>query len=262
MQSSVAESPCLRNPVTQHALEGFIERYLEETGKKLELLTETSGKHLTDKMWKQHDSAWAAFESSIALLTGYLAEHHTDEYNAILREHKADPTMSPDDFIAAIATCYRTNFDPVAIGAEIKRLDAKHGSLRRECLKLTAPLAIKKTNCDILALETRIAELENQRDDAAGVVEQHYRDALDLQSDIAEAKLAMRSESGERLAPAGRSHPDRRKAHRVRIHGDGGGPGKSNARLATVTIYPVTGDPAEFSVDHDNVLRPTSDVSR
>ncbi len=305
-QSRVADSPCLRNGVTQHDLEGFIRRYLDETGKKLEQLTGApDGKHLTDKMRMKYDATWTAFQTGIDRLTSYLAEHHPEEYNAIIRDddtrragdeaaiRSAAPsqiakgwlpsqpgiregwqeakkgsrlTAGSDDFVAAAVACYRANFDPAAIGAEIERMDAEHDTLRRQCLKLTTPRAIEKTNRDMEKLEARIKELEKHRDDAADQVERHYREVMDLQSAIAEAKLAMRSESGERAlrrrAEAIRAVVQRVECAFTATGATGGGPGKSNARLATVTIYPVTGDPAEFSAGHDNVLRSTSDVSR
>ena len=48
------------------------------------------------------------------------------------------------------------------------------------------------------ALETRIGELERQREDAARAVERLYREMLELREAVDSAKDAVRCESGER----------------------------------------------------------------
>jgi hypothetical protein len=42
----------------------------------------------------------------------------------------------------------------------------------------------------------------------------------------------------------------------------GGGWGRKNSRLVKVTFYPISGDPAEFSVDSKGTLKYSSDHSR
>src|SRR5207248_10370928 len=75
---------CLRNGVFQHELEEFVNRYLEETSKRLELLTGTpDGSHLTDRLDEQQEMAWGGFFEGLTRLTTYLADHHTAEYDAI-----------------------------------------------------------------------------------------------------------------------------------------------------------------------------------
>ena len=95
--------------------------------------------------------------------------------------------------------------------------------------------------------------MRDQEEDAAEVVATHYRQMHDLQLAIANAKLALRSEAGERAlrqrAEALRAVVQRIECTFTATGETGGGWGKKNARLATVTIYPVEDDPVEFSAD-------------
>ena len=89
-KGTLAESPCLRNGVKQDLLEKYIEKYLEETGRRLELLTRgPDAGHLTGRLEGQEREAWRAFCEGVDRLTGYLAQQHPAEYNAILREDDA-----------------------------------------------------------------------------------------------------------------------------------------------------------------------------
>jgi hypothetical protein len=107
-------------------------------------------------------------------------------------------------------------------------------------------------------LETQIEGLRSQQQDASAVVEAHYREMLDLQRAVTDAKLALRGKSGERnlrrRAEALRAVIQRIECTFTATGATGGGPGKTNARLATVTISPVTGDSAVFTAAPRNVL--------
>jgi hypothetical protein len=300
-----AECSCLRNGVFQDVLGWYVTRYLEETGKRLELLTEgLDAGHLTDRMEGQEETAWRGFIDGIHRLTGYLAEHHPAEYDAILREQqqraaeeeemiraarnsppspeptteqlaealgeeglaamrefgkeKYDGWKSVDDFTYACVQCYRANFDPAAVEAEIERLDAQHTALMDKWAGLTLPLAREKVNRQIATLEIRIEELKQQRRDVAGLVEQHYREMCDLKLAIADAKLAMRAEAGERAlrqrAEALRAVVQRIECTFTATGATGGGWGKKNSQLVKVTIYPVVGESVEFSADSKGTL--------
>jgi predicted RNase H-like nuclease (RuvC/YqgF family) len=73
---------------------------------------------------------------------------------------------------------------------------------------LRKPLAKKKVEERLAALESRVEEFRRQERDAAGEVERHYREMLDLQRRIADAKIAARRDFGERAL--------RRKAEALR----------------------------------------------
>jgi hypothetical protein len=86
-----SESCCLRNGVFQDTLEEYVNRYLEEMGKRLELLTRApeTGGHLTARLEGQEDDAWQAFCDGLDRVATYLARHHPDEYSALLQEETA-----------------------------------------------------------------------------------------------------------------------------------------------------------------------------
>jgi hypothetical protein len=81
---------------------------------------------------------------------------------------------------------------------------------------------------------------------------------LDLRTAIADAKLAMENQAGERVlrqrAEALRAVIQRIECTFTATGQTGGGWGKKNARLARVMIYPVVGDSVEFSADSKGTL--------
>jgi hypothetical protein len=248
----------------------------------------------------QADTAWRAFLDGLDRLAGYLMEHHPAEYDAILREHNrrdaearaaggrpvltaADATWDrkqvnaaikrhqekvkrgestavipdwPSDLIAA----YRTNFDPAAVEAELKELEAEHTAMYRRYADLPTPRAKEKAKAELSELEAKITELERQKEDMAGSVAALYRQVHDLQMAIADARLAMKNQAGEqalrRLAETLRGVIHRIECRFEATGRTGCGRGNSNSRLASVTIYPVAGDPAEYPAG-ENVLQPS-----
>jgi hypothetical protein len=115
------ECKCLRNGVFQDVLEGYVARYLEETGKRLELLTAGTGlSHLTDRLEGQEAGAWQAYQEGFDRLTAYLAEHHPAEYARLLEadaergraeaEAAANPgePAAPEPWRRSTASAWRT----------------------------------------------------------------------------------------------------------------------------------------------------------
>jgi hypothetical protein len=289
---------CLRNSVYQSVLEPYVERFLDETGHRLDLLTQGPNPNpRTTHLQQQQEDAWAAFRDGIMRLTRYLAEHRREEYEAILREHDArqaaeeadtarppnrplprgtlvkrygrtlddsvkahadDPTLTPqlraheEDFVAALLDSFRRTHDPAEIQQQIDQLDNEHTALMKRYADLPTPRAKEKAKKELAAVEGRIAQLEQQQQDIAESVEQQYQKLQQLQQAIAEAKRAMRSESGER-ALRRRAEAIRAVIHRIECKfvatgHKGGGPGKNNARLAAVTIYPIVGDAGHYPI--------------
>jgi hypothetical protein len=229
---------CLRNGIYQHELEEYVERYLEETGKRLNLLTQRQGgDHLTDRLEDQATEAWQGFIDGVGRLEAYLAERHPEEYAAIIAEDEAKQAeeayirANPDHQVAPAGTlfakldlkaaaektphrdpfarpgspyvrdclaAYRSLFDPAAVVEEVERLEAEHDALMGQWSDLPTPRAKQKAKERFAELEARIEQLRQQQQDIADVVEQHYRQLADLQAAIAAAKLAMRREVGER----------------------------------------------------------------
>lgn len=260
------ECSCLRNGVLQRTLEEYIGRYLVEAGHRIDLFTEgLNADELTKPLDRLEEECWREFRDGIARLTGYLADNHRDEYNAILREFSA-PDTSPDDFVDACVECYRKNFDPSGLNAEIAKLEAEHDALMDRWADLPTPRAKEKARERFAELEARIAELRRQGEDAAEVVYTNYREMHDLQTAIADARLALRSEEGERAlrrrAEALRGVIQRIECTFTATGAKGGGWGKRNSKLVRVTIYPVCGDSVAFSVESKGTLMYSSAHSR
>jgi DNA invertase Pin-like site-specific DNA recombinase len=302
-----AECRCLRNGVFQDTLEGYVERYLEETDRRLELLTDglDPDSH-TDRLQQEASEHWEAFRDGVERLTGYLARHHPEEYQAILREfaesHAAGERDRADDgspsrpggkrslaeqlgkrgrdaherfkgqkttpggFVDACVACYHVNFDPAAVAAEVDRLEAEHTALVEQWADLPTPRAKEKARERFAEVETRIAGLRRQQENVSEVVEQHYRDMLDLQRAIRDAKTALQSGAGERAlrrrAEALRAVVQRIECTFTATGETGGGWGKKSALMTKVTFYPVVGDSVELSADSKGTVLYSSAHSR
>ena len=218
-EGRTADSPCLRNAVDHAELEEYVSRYLEEIGKRLEVLTQgpgTNGEHLTDHLTGQGAQAHQAFIEGIERLCGYLAQHHPDQYRAVCREYAERAAMNadlsgngdgcnaswvghldeqqrtamhccnakpptPGGFVDACLAAYKANFDSEELAAEVERLEAEHTAMMRRYADLPTPRAKEKAKAELAALEECIAGLERQGQDMAGAVEQQFRQVLDLQ---------------------------------------------------------------------------------
>ena len=243
------ECSCLRNSVFQYELDSYIEKWLEETSRRLEIMAEG---HLLSRLDGQEADHWSEFRDGISRLTGYLAEHHAEDYDRILKECDAED-LSSDDFVSLCVKSYRANFDPTEMKAEADRLESEHTELFNQWADLPTPLAKEKARKRFEELEAQIEELRMQQNNVAEDVETHYREMYDLQLAIANAKLVMRKDSGERslrqLAEALRGVIERIECTFTTTGKSGGGWGKKNAELVKVTIYPISGDSAEFSTE-------------
>jgi hypothetical protein len=294
-KGDVHECRCRRNGVFQDQLEGYVNRYLEETGKRLELLTgDLEAGNLTGRLEAQEAGHWRTFRDGIERLTNHLMVHHPEEDAALLEDFarqaaedeanlraaeassgyvpgtlakkfgrrltealeaakKPNPNVATNDFVEACVACYRANFDPAGLTAEIGRLEAEHTAMMEQWADLPMPRAKEKAQERFAALEARIDELKQQQEDAGEVVTTAYREMYDLKMAIAKAKLAMKSEAGEQAlrqrAEAIRAVVQRIECTFVATGQTGGGWGRKNARLAKVTIYPVVGDSVEFTAD-------------
>jgi DNA invertase Pin-like site-specific DNA recombinase len=82
------ECKCLRNGVYQDVLAGYVERYLDETGRKLAVLLgePPTADPRTRRLEAEEGAAWADYQEGFERLTAYLAEQHPEEYAALLEE--------------------------------------------------------------------------------------------------------------------------------------------------------------------------------
>jgi hypothetical protein len=247
------ECKCLRNGVFQDMLEPYIARYLDDTGQRLQLLTQGMDlDSLTTPLKDQAADHWQEFALGLERLQLYLQKHHLEEYRRAVADNSGEEATEYE-YITGLIDCYRKNFDPSSLRAELESLEAEHDALMKDWRDLPTQRAKDKAKQRFAELEERMDCLKQQMEDAGSVVEQHYRDMLDLQEAIEEAKRAFQAEAGE--------HALRQKAEAVRgviqriectFTATGktkGGWGKKNSQLVKVTIYPVVGDAVEFSAD-------------
>src|SRR5262249_51585305 len=90
VRGTLAESPCLRNGVKQEVIEEYIDKYLDETDQRLQLLTQgPDGRLLTDKLEKDQAGQWKAFCDGLERLQSYLMKFHPEQYDAIIRHDDA-----------------------------------------------------------------------------------------------------------------------------------------------------------------------------
>jgi DNA invertase Pin-like site-specific DNA recombinase len=247
-------SGCLRNSVKQEVLQAYIDKYLAETGKRLELLTEGTADPTLDRLKGQEGSAWQACSDGLTRLCEYLATYHPADYNALLEEYEGyDLRM----FMAAAVDSYQTHFDPARFTTKIAELKAELKELMRQWADLPTPKAKEIARERFALLESQITELEKQQENAAEVVMRHYRQMSDLQVAVAEAQKAMESGRSSQ-ALRRRAEAIRGIIHRIEcgfsVTGlTGGGRGRKNSVLSTVTVYPVVGD--EFTAKHSKELQ-------
>jgi DNA invertase Pin-like site-specific DNA recombinase len=247
-----SECSCLRNGIFQDELEPYIERWLEESGRRLELLTggvdvDEMTSPLRDRMFNHHED----FCSSMERVLDYICENDPAGWTQMW-----EPLGQGQDVpVARAVEFYRRCFSPVRFVEQLSELHSQHDSLVERCLRLESKLAIEKVNRQLAELEAKITGLEEKQRNLGDVVEQQWREVAELADSIDKAKEAMSGEANQRIrAEAVQAVIQRIECTFTATGERGGGWGKKNARLVSVTIYPVTGESAEFSVDSKGTL--------
>jgi DNA invertase Pin-like site-specific DNA recombinase len=258
-----AECKCLRNGVFQDVLEDYVARYLTETGQQLDQLgCDLDVDALTESQEQQLGSQHDTFVKRLIEILDYIRDNDPagwEEMWAPVPEANDVPVERAIEF-------YRRCFDGNRVGERLSELEAEHDRLTQQCLNLKTERAIAKANRQLAELEALIGRLEQQRQNIADVVEREWREICDLRDAINQAKRAMKSETGERAlrlrAEALRGIIQRIECTFTSTGRKGGGWGKKNAQLATVTFHPVVGDPAELSRCSEGTLIYSSAHSR
>jgi len=253
--NKLSECKCRRNGVFQDTLEVYIERYLQETGQRLERLTaDVDADELTARDEAKLSSLHDDFVSRMMTLLDYIRDHDPSGWDAMW----APIPATQDVPVERAVEFYRRCFDPNQASARLAELEAEHDRLTAQCLNLKTARAIAKVNGQLAALEAEIQELEERRRNVADLVEQQWREVCDLSRAIARARQALASEGGERSM---RQRADALRAIIQRIECTfketgqrGGGWGKKASELATVKIYPVVGELAVFPAEAEGTV--------
>jgi hypothetical protein len=244
---------CLRNGIFQDVFEGFIDRYLVEAGKRLEVFTQAAesapGGHV-NRMFEEESGHYWQFMIGMEELEVYLRKHAASEYRAILEDSRTEDATA-HEYVAACLECYRSHFDPDSQGKEIERLEEEHTELMGKWADLPTDRAKEKARERFKQLEAKIDELRRRQRDVSEIVEKHYTQLNDLYVAVEEAKRAMEAEASERSyrqkAEALRAVIQRVECTFEATGKNGSGWGNKNSDLVKVTVYPVVGDAGEFS---------------
>lgn len=164
------ECPCGRHGVKQSLIEQYLTQYLEETGKRLELLTRFSADHTTDRLAGRQESAWDEFCNGVDRLVRYLSTHHPEEYERLVREDaarlKSDNRECPRDDEKAGRTAA-----PVSAGTLVKKYGKRLQDAAARALQADAPppdmfvselLKSYRANFDPTGLKAEIARLDDE----------------------------------------------------------------------------------------------------
>ena len=246
------ECSCLRNGVFQDVLDQYIERWLDESGRRLELMTGTvDADEMTTPLRNRMDSRHDDYCESFTRVLDYISENDPEGWDEMWKPI----AQSQEVPVARAVEYYRRCFSAERYSDELAKLNAKHDSLTEKCLHLETKLAIAKVNQQLAELELKIEATTEKQQNLADVIEQQWREVLDLSDAIDKAKGAMKNDANLRVrAEALRSVIQRIECTFTATGERGGGWGRKNALLASVTIYPITGESAEFSADSKGTL--------
>jgi hypothetical protein len=232
-------------------MEPFIERYLEETGQRLDILTAPAADDLvTDRLEDEEHGHWWEFALGLERLKIYLQKHHTEEYHRSVAYNSGEDATEYE-YVQGLVDLYRKRFDPSAVDAEIAKLEAEYDKLMEGWRDLPTAIAKARAKKRFEEVEARIEQLREQKKDAATVVEEHYHEMETLRDAIEDATKAFQAVSGERAlrhkAEAIRKVIQRIECRFVATGKTGGGSWANRGhKLVSVTIYPLVGEPLEL----------------
>jgi DNA invertase Pin-like site-specific DNA recombinase len=246
------ECKCLRNGVFQDTLEDYVEQYLKETGRRMELLTDgldadALTKPMQDRLIAQHDE----YRDAMMRMLDYIRDNDPAAWEEMWQPVSDDHEVP----VERAVEYYRRCFSADRFDEQLGRLEAEHSALTKSCLNLKTERSIAKVNDQLAELESKIKHLEQQKQNVGDTVERQWREVLELSEAIQKAERSMTGDGNlRRRAEALRSVIQRIECTFTSTGETGGGWGKKNSRLATVTIYPVVGDPAAFSASSKGTL--------
>lgn len=249
----------------QDTLEAYIDQYLEEAGLRLDLLTSSSLGTLDDTSAEVID---VSLDSTNPMNKRMLAEHdgYVDSMTKLLHyirdndpkgwKELWEPVGEAQDVpVNRAVEFYRRCFSPGRYSERLATLESEHDSLTADCLKLKTERSIAKANQQLADLEAKIAKLEQQRENQADAVERQWREVNDLRDAIDAATAAMgKGQSLRQRAEALRAIIHRIECTFTATGVQGGGWGKKNSKLVSVTVYPVVGESVVFPADSKGTL--------
>jgi DNA invertase Pin-like site-specific DNA recombinase len=176
-----------------------------------------------------------------------------------------NPNVASNDFVEMCLTTFNAHFDRDALEAKLVELRAEHDALVNDWRDLPTKRAKDTASAKLTELDAQMAELERQRDFRAETVADYYREMCRLNLAVADARTALRGQTGERamrhLAQQLRGIIQRIECTFTVTGQTGGGHRRNNARLLRVSIYPLVGEPRHFDADSSKILRATRATS-
>lgn len=251
---------CLRNGVFQDVLEVYIERFLQEAGHRLQILTDDLDlEALTAPTQKEMETQHDQFVDNIMKVYEYVRDNDPTGWGELVGPLRDSEEIPYDQAIEY----YRRCFTAERFAKQLAEVEAEHDTLTAKCMNLTTERSIAKANDQLAALELKIERFEQQQKNVGDIAEQQWREVLDLSDAIKQAERSMSSDRDFRR----RSEDLRAIIQRIECKftatgKTGSGWGNKNSELATVTIYPVSGDSVEFSAESKGTLMYSSAHSR
>src|SRR5262249_15482890 len=139
------------------------------------------------------------------------------------------------------------------------RLEAEYADRLDKWADLPTARGKEMAKARFVHMDARLDELRRQRQDASQLVERQHRELNDLAPAVKDARRGMTAEAGEQRyrqrAEALRAIIQRIECNFVATGATGGGWGKKNSKLVSVTIYPVAGDSREFPAESKGTLQ-------
>jgi DNA invertase Pin-like site-specific DNA recombinase len=280
--------PCGRHHVFQDQLDREIIRWLEESGRRLDLVLEGNG--TPDRRQDKAEDHRQAFTEGVKRLETYLAEHHPDDYAAIVDEmdreaqdreqwqeeaagdgapyqpgtlagapdlvavharhrHDRPPALIGGTLVQRCIDCYRARVDEAQVRDELARLRAEQSRRVDEWRDLPNVKSVRDAVAvQMTALDRRITALEQQGSGLVELLEQHWRDLLSLQRRLLRAREALADERDHRRLAEALRSVIKRISLRFEAIAESR-PGKSQSRLVEVTIEPVEGEVVSYPAE-------------
>jgi hypothetical protein len=262
IRGALADSPCERNGVKQALLEEYIGKYLEETGRRLEILKSGAGAkdfscevrpdgsvQIPGPLWEPVMSLNKQYVDTFGRLLEYVAANDAAGCQELYRDL---PEWAEPD-IEHVIEVYRRSFDPQKIDQQLADLEAQHDTLTEQALNVRTERAVAKVNQRLADLEDQIKRLEAQRQNLADIALAQWREVEDLSRAVGEAEEAMKSEAG---AKALRQKAEALRGILCRIDCEftltgkhSSGPGQASSKLVALTFVPIAGDSMRIQAD-------------
>jgi hypothetical protein len=229
------------------------------------LATEIDVESLLSGQIKEQKSFRGKFLKNRARMIQYLYANHPDDFRRTqerITEYIDGNTdslkcmgFSVEQFIETFRQC----FDETGHQERLAELETEHDRLMNAWTDLPTKRAKEKARKQLEELEAEMERIEEQQINLADTTVAQWEHFRELSEGIQTARKTFQEDSTEsqqrRLGEALRSVIDRIELAFVSTGQNGSGWGKANSRLASITIYPLSGETWFSPVDSKGTLQ-------